>query len=255
MIPLTRDAGHTSFSLLLAVTLRHIVGCIFLCVLWAKILPVAPVAAMPPQSQDSNAKPASSPASQQPAASSPNSAPPVPAETKPSQKAVHQKKVLTEDDLVKPAEPISLTDLDGEENNPACDHSCEAVLRAEMGYGPEREAEFRNQLTLVRHEMSYDRAWTSNLQDVLEAATGYCDIQRQVDKIVGKGAVSTYTRNDVHSRFADREKKLISQYRSAKGLLTQHIEAVQRFAPLRATVMQYQLDGAVARACPDYTLP
>ena len=173
----------------------------------------------------------------------------------PPKKAVHQKKVLTEDDLVKPPETVPLGDLDGEENNPACDHSCEAQLRAELGFGPEREAEFRNQLTLVRHDISYDQVWTSNLHDALEAASGYCDIQRQVDKIVGKGAVSTYTRNDVHSRFADREKKLVSQYRNAKGLLDQHIEAVQRFALFRATVMQYQLSGTLARACPDYNLP
>jgi len=142
-----------------------------------------------------------------------------------------------------------------EENSPACDHACEAELRAELGFGPEREAEFRNQLTLARHDISYDRVWTSNLQDALQAATEYCDIQRQVDKIVGKGAVSQYTRNDVHSRFAERENKLKSQYRNAAGLLTQHLEAVQRFAPFRATVMQYQRNGAAAHACPDYSLP
>jgi hypothetical protein len=255
MIPLIRDAAGGRPSLLSAFAVRLGVGCIFLCVLWVRILPVAPALELTPQSQDSNAKPAPAPAAQQPPASSPNSSPPVPAETKPLRKAVHQKKVLTEDDLVKPAEQISLGDLDGEENNRACDLSCEAVLRAELGYGPEREAEFRNQLTFARHELSNDHLWTSNLQDALEAATGYCDIQRQVEKIVGKGLVSPYTRNEVHSRFADREQKWISQYRNAKGLLTQRLETVQRFAPFRATVMQYQLDRALARACPDFTLP
>jgi hypothetical protein len=206
------------------------------------------------QLQDSGAKPAPTPAAQQ-TAGSPNPQLPQASAATPLKKAVHQKKVITEDDLAKPAETVSLDNLDGEENNPACDHACEAELRAELRFGPEREAEFRNQLTLARHDISYDKVWTSNLQDALQAASEYCDIQRQVDKIVGKGAVSQYTRNDVHSRFAERENKLKSQYRNAMGLLTQHIETVQRFAPLRATIMQYQMNGAIAHACPDYALP
>ena len=184
-----------------------------------------------------------------------NPSPHTSTERTPLQKAVHQKKVITEDDLAKPAKVISLSDLEGEENNPTCDLSCEAELRAQLGFGPEREAEFRNKLTLARHEISDDRVWSTTLQDALQTASGYCDIKRQVEKIVGKGVVSEYTRNDVHSRFADREGKLISQYRNSAGLLTQRIQAVQRFAPFRATVMQYQWTEATARVCPDYTLP
>jgi len=148
-----------------------------------------------------------------------------------------------------------LSDLEGEENNPTCDLSCEAELRAQFGFGPEHEAEFRNQLMLARYEISDDRVWSTTLQDALQEASGYCGIKRQIEKIVGKGVVSEYIRNDVHSRFADREGKLISQYRNSAGLLTQRIQAVQRFAPFRATVMQYQWNEATARVCPDYTLP
>ena len=112
------------------------------------------IAAAPMQSSDnSNVKPA--PATQQ--------APPASNDSTPLKNAVHQKKVLTEDDLSKPAKPISLKDLDGEENNPICDLSCEAQLRDEMGYGPDREAEFRNQLTLARHEITADKVWNLSL--------------------------------------------------------------------------------------------
>jgi hypothetical protein len=215
----------------------------------------AAVAAPPQQSQDPSAKPAPVPAAQQSSTPVSNPSPHTSTERTPLQKAVHQKKVITEDDLAKPARVISLSDLEGEENNPTCDLSCEAELRAQLGFGPEREAEFRNQLTLARHEIGDDRVWGTTLQDALQAASGYCDIKRQIEKIVGKGVVSEYIRNDVHSRFADREGRLSSQYRNSAGLLTQRIQAVQRFAPLRATVMQYQWNEATARVCPDYALP
>src|SRR5260370_41938336 len=108
----------------------------------------AAVAAPPQQSQDPSANPAPVPAA--PQSSTPASNPSLHTSTEqtPLQKAVHQKKVITEDDLAKPAKVISLNDLEGEENNPAYDLSCEAELRAQLGFGPEREAEFRTQLTL-----------------------------------------------------------------------------------------------------------
>jgi hypothetical protein len=215
----------------------------------------ASVAAPLHPSQDPTAKPAPAPPTQQPPPASSSSSSHASTETTPLQKAVHQKKVITEDDLAKPAKAITLSDFDGEENNPTCDLSCEAVLREQMGFGPEREAEFRNQLTLARHEIADDKVWSSTLQSALQAAGGYCDIQRQEARIVGKGVVSQYIRNDVHSRFADREGKLISQYRNSTGLLTQRLQAVERFAPFRATVMQYQWNEATARVCPDYPLP
>lgn len=253
MIPLIHEAMRARCSQRMAIAFGRCAQSVLACVLWLNIPLSAHPAAVLQQSQDSGAKPAPVPPAQQPASSS-NSPASAASESTSLKKAVHQKKVITEDDLAKPPESVSFEKFDGEENNPACDHACEAELRAEMGFGPEREAEFRNQLTLARHDISYDKVWTSNLQDALQAASEYCDIQRQVDKIVGKGA-SEYTRNDVHSRFAERENKLKSQYRNATGLLTQHIETVQRFAPFRAAIMQYQKNGAVAHACPDYTLP
>lgn len=204
--------------------------------------------AMPMQSSENpSAKPASATAAQQPAATSNDS--------KPLQKAVHEKKVITEDDLAKPAKPISLKDLDGEENNPVCNLSCEAILREQWGYGPEREAEFRNQLTLARHEITYDRVWNNHLELALKALGDWCDIQRQKAQILGKGNVAPYTRDSVNSRFYEREQKLILQHRNESGLLTQHIQAIQRFAPFRATLMQYQVSEATTRVCPDYTIP
>ena len=254
MTPLIHEAIRARYSRQMAIASGCCAKFILACALCLSIPLSVYSAAVFQQSQDSGAKPAPVPAAQQPASPA-NSPAPAASQSTSLKKAVHQKKVITEDDLAKPAESVSLDNLDGEENNPACDHACEAELRAEMGFGPEREAEFRNQLTLARHDISYDKVWTSNLQDALQAASEYCDIQRQVDKIVGKGAASEYTRNDVHSRFAERENKLKSQYRNATGLLTQHMETVQRFAPFRATIMQYQKNGAIAHACPDYPLP
>ena len=255
MIPLTRKAMRALCSRRMLFMFSSGAKYFFACLLLLTAGTCAATALPLQASQDSGSKPAPAPAAQQPQAGSSNAQSNPPDVPTPLKKAVHQKKVLTEDDLVKPPETVPMNNLDGEENNPACDHACEAALRAELGFGQERDAEFRNQLTLVRHDISYDQVWTSNLHDALEAANGYCDIQRQVDKIVSKGAVSTYTRNDVHSRFADREQKFVSQYRNAKGFLDQHIEAVQRFASFRATVMQYQLSGTLGRACPDYNLP
>ena len=173
----------------------------------------------------------------------------------PLQKAVHKKKVITEEDLAKPVKKIASSELDGEENNPICDLSCEAELRAESGFGPDHEGEFRNQLTFARHDIGADRVWNSVLQSTLQAAGQYCDLQRQKEKILGKGAASEWLRNDVNSRFAEREHKIVLEYKNFADLLKQRIQVVQRFAPFQATVMQYQVSEATQRICPDYTLP
>jgi len=206
-------------------------------------------------SQDPTAKPTHAAAAQQPPAASSSPSPHTSGGSTPQQKAVHQKKVITEDDLAKPALVISLDELEGEENNPTCDLSCEAELRSQMGFGPEREAEFRNQLTLARHEIGDDKVWNSTLQAALQAAGLFCDLQRQKAQNFSKGVVSQPIRDSVNSRFAERERNLISQYKNSAGLLTQRVQTVQRFAPFRATVMQYQWNEATARVCPDYTLP
>jgi hypothetical protein len=255
MIPPIRDAWRARFTLPRSFVFRCGAKCFFFCTLLLITGMCLIHAALLQASQDSNAKTVPVPVAQQPGASSSNASAHAASESTPLRKAIHQKKVITEDDLAKPAKTISLSDLGGEENNPVCDLSCEAELRAEMGFGPEREAEFRNQLTLARHEIADDRPWTSTLEDALQAASGYCGIQRQIGKIVGEGAVLEYTRNDVHSRFAEREGKLKSQYRNSTALLTARLQAVQRFASFRATVMQYQWNEATARVCPDFTLP
>ena len=255
MIQLTRDllsirivprmrfvfAGSTSYFLVLVLLI--LAG------------PYTSVAAPAQSSENPSAKPAPVAATQQPPATSPTSSPAASADSKPLQKTVHQKKVITEDDLVKPPKPISLSDLDGEENNPVCDLSCEAILRGQWGYTPEREAEFRNQLTLARHEIATDRVWNDALQSALQAAGDYCDIQDQKAKILGKGNAAPYIRDSVNSRFAERERKLALQYRESMGLLTQRREAIQRFASFRAAVMQHQVSEVTARVCRDYPLP
>jgi hypothetical protein len=255
MTPLIRELCRPRFSrqmpLASARSAKHFLVFVLLlitCSCWSLAAPLQP-------SQDPNAKPAPVPPAQQSPAASSNSSPRTASEPTPLKKAAHQKKVITEDDLVKPAKPITLSDLEGEENNPICDLSCEAELRAEMGYGPEREAEFRNQLTLVRHEIGDDRVWNSALQTALHAAEGYCGIQRQKAQILGKGEESQYLRDGVNSQFAERERGFVLHYRESAGLLTQRIQGVRRFAPFQATIMQYQWNEALARVCPDYTIP
>jgi hypothetical protein len=206
-------------------------------------------------SQDPNAKPAQPPTAQQPPPVSPTPSPAKSNDSTPLKKAVRQKKVITDEDLTKPPKPISLSDLEVEENNAICDLNCEAQLRAEMGFGPEREVEFQNQLTFARHEIIEDKVWNYTLQSALQAAGDYCDIQRQKAKILGNGIVAQYTRDSVNSRFAEREQKLILEHRNLIGLLTQHLSTVQRFASFRATVMERHLSEATARVCPDYKVP
>src|ERR1700731_92177 len=90
------------------------------------------VAAPPQKSQDPNAKPSPVPAAQQPSTPASNPSPHTSTEQTPLQKAVHQKKVITEDDLAKPATVISLSDLEGEENNRTGDFSGEAEFGAQL---------------------------------------------------------------------------------------------------------------------------
>jgi hypothetical protein len=255
MTPLTGDLCSMRFSRRMLLLRARICWCSLVFVVLLVAGSCVEAAAPLQSSENPSAKPAPVSPAQQPPAAAANSSSQAPADCTPLQKAVHQKKVITEEDLTKPPKPITLSDLEGEENNPTCDLSCEAELREQMGFGPEREAEFRNQLTLARHEIGDDRIWNSHLQSALQAAGDYCDIQRQKARILGKGLESQYLRDSVSSRFAERERKLISQYRESSGLLTQRIQAVQRFAPFRATIMRYQVSEATNRVCPDYTLP
>jgi hypothetical protein len=241
----TPDLCHIGFAPRMPFVFVRSANYFLLVVLLLMTGSYASVAAPKQSSDNPNAKPVPT-AQQAPAASN---------DATNLQKAVHQKKVITEDDLSKPAKPISLKDLEGEENNPVCDLSCEAQLREEMGYGPDREAEFRNQLTLARHEIAVDKVWNSYLDSALQAASGYCEIQRQKAQILGKGVVAPYTRDSVNSRFAEREHNFVLQHRNAEGYLTQRMQAVQRYAPFRAAVMQYYLSEATTRVCPDYPLP
>lgn len=255
MIQLTRDLCRKGFAPRTRFALARSAGYFLGLLLLFLVVSYASVAAPMQSSENPSVKPAPVPAAQQPPATSPTSSPAASTDSKPSQKTAHQKKVITEDDLVKPPKPISLSDLEGEENNPVCDLSCEAILRGQWGYAPEREAEFRNQLTLARHEIAADRVWNDALQSALQAAGDYCDIQDQKAKILGKGNAAAYIRDNVNSRFAERERKLALQYRESMGLLTQRREAIQRFASFRASVMQHQVSEATARVCRDYPLP
>ncbi|HYL82810.1 MAG TPA: hypothetical protein VE263_01140 [Candidatus Angelobacter sp.] len=255
MIPMTPDSrpardprasAHTRFSAACACAL------LFLASVFVLFKAHASLASVSSSSQDSNSKPA--PSAQQ-AAPTP-SQPATPKDSPPLKKAVREKKVLTEDDLAKPAAPIALNNLDeGEENNSICDLSCEAALKAELGFTRERELEFRTQLTIARNEISNDHAWNSALQSGTTAAGQYCDLQRQKAEILSKGDASGYARDMVNSRYATRERDLTSQYRNFKGLVDQRIAAVQRFARLRGSVMQYEWNDFVNRACPDFRLP
>jgi len=206
------------------------------------------------QAQDPSSKPTQ--AAQQPAATP--AKPPTDAQkdNAPLKKAIREKKVLTEDDLAKPAEPIPLKDLnEGEENNSICDLSCEATLKAEFGFTREQDLEFRTQLTIARNDISNDHEWNSVLEGARTAAGQYCELQRQKAEILGNGNVSEYERSLVNARYATRERSLTEQYRNNKGIVEQRIAAVRRFAPLRGSVMQYEWADFANRACPDFQLP
>jgi hypothetical protein len=191
---------------------------------------------------------------------------PAPAQTKlpaegpkdatPLKKAVQEKKVITEEDLAKSAEPISLSDADeGEEISPFCDLSCEAELRAQMGFTADRELEFRNPLTVARHEISSDKAWNSMLDNAVRAAGLYCDLQRNKAAMAANRPVSKAARDEINLHYIDRDREYASQYREFEGQVNERITAIRRFAPLRATVMQYECNALVNRACPDIKLP
>ena len=207
------------------------------------------------QSQDPNAKPAPAPAAQPAAPAQTKPSPETPQDAAPLKKAVHEKKIITEEDLAKPAKPLKLSEGEDEESNSICDLSCEAELKSQMGISRDRELEFRNQLTLARNEIGNDRAWNSMLDDAFRAASSYCDVQRQKAEILSKGDSSEYARYMVNDRFAKKQSDLTVQYRNYAGLAKQHISVVQRFAPFRATVMQYQWNDLTNRACPDFQLP
>jgi hypothetical protein len=121
-----------------------------------------------------------------------------------------------------------------------------------MGFTPERELEFRNQLTLARHEISYDKSWNSMLDSAIRSAGLYCNVQRNRAAIDAGRAVSKAARVEISHQ---RDREYAGQYRDFEGQVTQRIATIRRFAPFRATIMQYEWSAAVNRACPDVKLP
>jgi hypothetical protein len=195
-------------------------------------------------------------AQQQPAPAQSKPPAEAPKDATPLKKAVQEKKVITEDDLAKPVEPLDLSDADeGEEINPLCDPSCEDELRAKMGFTPGRELEFRNQLTLARYEIGNDKAWNSMLDSGIRAAGLFCGLHRNKAAMDASRAVSKAARDEINLHYIDRDREYAGQYRNFEGQVTQRIAAIRGFAPLRATIMQYEWSTAVNRACPDVKLP
>jgi hypothetical protein len=179
-----------------------------------------------------------------------------PKDATPLKKAVHEKKVITEEDLTKPAVPLDLSNADeGEEINPLCDPSCEDELRAEMGFTPERELEFRNQLTFARHEIGNDKAWNSMLESGIRTAGLFCDLHRNKAAMDAFRPVPKAARDEINLHYIDRDREYAGQYRSFEGQVNERIAAIQKFAPIRAKIMQYEWSTAVNRACPDVKLP
>ena len=179
-----------------------------------------------------------------------------PKDATPLKKAVQEKKVITEEDLAKPAVPLDFSNADeGEEINPLCDPSCEDELRAEMGFTPGRELEFRNQLTLARHEIGSDKAWNSMLESGIRAAGLFCDLHRNKAAMDAFRPVPKAARDEINLHYIDRDREYAGQYRNFEGQVNERITAIQKFAPIRARIMQYEWSTAVNRACPDVKLP
>jgi hypothetical protein len=253
MIPSPRQPHHTRVFARTQFSTACACALLFLASILLLLKTHTSLAGASPQSQDPCAKPA--PVSQKPAATPTKPQAEARKDAAPLKKAMREKKVLTEDDLTKPAEPMVNNLDEGEENNSICDLSCEAALKAEFGFTRDRDLEFRTQLTIARNEISNDHAWNSVLQSATTVAGQYCDLQRQKAEILGKGDASDYARSLVNSRYATRERDLTAQYRNNKGLVEQRIAIVQRFAPLRGSVMQYEWNDFANRACPDFRLP
>jgi len=253
MIPMIRNARGASFRVPAKRSGARVLVLGFLALLLSSAF--ASRAGSLPQAQDANSKPAPAPSAQPASSTQSKTSAGTPQEGTPLKKAVHEKKVITEEDLAKPKQPLNLNEGDDEENNSICGLSCEAALKSQMGIGRDRELEFRNQLTLARNEIGNDRTWNSDLDGAFHAGSSYCDIQRQKAEVLSKGDANDYARQMVNDRFAKKQSDLSVQYRNYAGLAKQHIDAVRRFAPFRATVMQYQWDDLTNRACPDFRLP
>src|SRR5439155_19776418 len=103
MIPLTHEVKRGRCSRRIRIATGRCARLVLACVLCVNIPASAFALTALQQSQDSTAKPAPIPATQQPAGS-PNSPTHAASESAPPKKTVHQKKVITEDDLAKPAE-------------------------------------------------------------------------------------------------------------------------------------------------------
>lgn len=167
------------------------------------------------------------------------------------QKAVRDKKVITDDDLSK---TIAAGDKGtAADNDPYCDANCREELHDEMDVEPEHELEFRNQLTLAEHEIAADSQWISASRKASDAAKNYCDLEARKTDLFSKGKSDPNTQ--LNYFFTQREGKLRNYERAAEGELQHRIQEVGRTDFLKAAVMQQEWNADLRRACPGGQLP
>lgn len=169
----------------------------------------------------------------------------------PIQKAVRQKKVITDDDLT---QTIVAGDKETTaDDDPYCDADCRDELRDELGVAPEHELEFRNQLTLAEHEIASDSQWISASHKASDAAKAYCDLEARKTELFSKGKSDPNTQ--LNYFFTQREGKLRNDERAAEGDLQNRIQEVGRIDFLKGAVMQQEWNADLRRACAGGQLP
>ena len=164
--------------------------------------------------------------------------------------AVHQKKVLTEDDL-HPQPKHNDDSSDDRDFNRVCNPLCEQLVRDQVQTDRDSELEFRNQFALATHEIGNDLKWGAAFADARNAAEDYCDLERTKAKYAYPRSTAPYTSDKMPYDFIVKERDAYYKFKEMEDRVKVRFLAVRQTDTFRSTVMQTSWDVALARTCRD----
>ena len=169
-------------------------------------------------------------------------------------KPATQHKVITNDDI--DAEHARAAGKTGQPDlvyaTGLCDDDCAEQARTQLGFGPEREGEWRIRLAAARRHLQADTEWRQPYRDLGDAVKTYCtfeDQQRMAILPTSNTWDAGVERAQRQQYVENMERILLQRVQTAGIQLARLAETVQPIEPVRATIMNVLASRVYESSC------
>ncbi len=134
-----------------------------------------------------------------------------------------------------------------------CDDECAEEARQMMGFGPDREGEWRIQLATARKSLGEDTEWPAAYAQAARAVETYCTFQYQQEAAAlpsGNDWASQVERAKREKYAEEMGRVLMQNVTNANARVNQLIQQAEDGEPVRAAIMRV-LASRVTDSCPD----